>query len=311
LAEALAAHTQGSRAAQESPGERRVDFVREGHLGEDVALDKATSLFSRLIVPKKLRNVLAFRPATDYTARFKFAKELPMITRREAIKTIALTTGALTAASALAQAPAAPQEVFKLPPLGFDYDALEPLIDAETMKIHHDKHHAAYVAKLNAAIAKDASLASKSIEDLLQNLDAVPEAVRTDIRNHGGGHFNHTLFWQHLKKGTGAAQGDVLKAIEKTFGSFAKWQESFGDTAMKVFGSGWAWLVLRKGKLAIESTPNQDSPMSTGGLPLLGIDVWEHAYYLKYQNRRADYVKAFQDVINWEFVGDRFKKLQN
>jgi Fe-Mn family superoxide dismutase len=233
-----------------------------------------------------------------------------MITRRNAIKTIALTTGALVAAGASAQTPATPPEIFKLPPLGYDYDALEPVIDAETMKIHHDKHHAAYVARLNAAVAKEPGLASKTIEELLQNLASQPETVRNDIRNHGGGHFNHTLFWQQLKKGTGGAQGDLLKAIEKTFGSFAKWQEAFGDSAMKVFGSGWAWLVLRNGQLAIENLPNQDTPLSTGGQPVLGLDVWEHAYYLKYQNRRADYVKAFQDVINWEFAGDRFKKLQ-
>ena len=232
-------------------------------------------------------------------------------TRRDAIKTIALTTGAFATAAAVAQTAATPPEVFKLPPLGYDYDALEPVIDAETMKIHHDKHHAAYVAKLNAAIAKEPSLASKSIEDLVANLDKQPESVRTDIRNQGGGHLNHTLFWQHLKKGAGGPQGDLLKAIEKAFGSVAKWQEQFGESAMKVFGSGWTWLVLRGGKLAIENTPNQDSPLSTGGQPLLGIDVWEHAYYLKYQNRRADYVKAFNDVIHWQFVGERYAKLQH
>jgi Fe-Mn family superoxide dismutase len=232
------------------------------------------------------------------------------LTRRDALKTIVLTTGAFAAAGAMAQTTPTPPEVFKLPPLGYDYDALEPLIDAETMKIHHDKHHAAYVARLNAAVAKEPSLASKSIEDLLEKLDSTPEAVRADIRNHGGGHFNHTLFWQLLKKGTGGPQGDLLKAIEKEFSSVAKWQEQFAESAMKVFGSGWTWLVLRNGKLVIENSPNQDSPLTTGGKPLLGIDVWEHAYYLKYQNRRADYVKAFQDVINWEFVGTRFKTLQ-
>ena len=232
------------------------------------------------------------------------------LSRRDAIRTIAFTTGALVTADAFAQPAPVPSEVFKLPPLGYDYDALEPLIDAETMKIHHDKHHAAYVAKLNAAIAKEPSLASKSIEDLVAHLDAAPEGIRSDIRNHGGGHFNHTLFWQQLKKGASGPQGDLLKAMEKSFGSVAKWQEQFSDAAMKIFGSGWAWLVLRGGKLAIESTPNQDSPLSTGGQPLLGIDVWEHAYYLKYQNRRVEYVKAFQDVIHWEFVGARFKKLQ-
>ncbi len=232
-----------------------------------------------------------------------------MITRRTAIQTLATATTALAAGNLFAQAPAvAAPEVFKLPPLGYDYEALEPAIDAETMKIHHDKHHAAYVAKLNAAIAKAPDLASKSIEDLLKNLDAAPEAVRTDIRNHGGGHYNHALFWQLLKKGTGGPQGDLLKAIEAAFGSVAKWQEAFNDAALKQFGSGWSWLVLRGGKLTVEATANQDTPLSKGGLPLLGVDVWEHAYYLRYQNRRADYLKAFQDVINWEFVGQRFAK---
>ena len=232
-----------------------------------------------------------------------------MITRRTAIQTLATATTALAAGNLLAQAPAvAAPEVFKLPPLGYDYEALEPAIDAETMKIHHDKHHAAYVAKLNAAIAKAPDLASKSIEDLLKNLDAAPEAVRTDIRNHGGGHYNHALFWQLLKKGTGGPQGDLLKAIEAAFGTVAKWQEAFSDAALKQFGSGWSWLVLRGGKLTVEATANQDTPLSKGGLPLLGVDVWEHAYYLRYQNRRADYLKAFQDVINWEFVGQRFAK---
>ena len=232
-----------------------------------------------------------------------------MITRRTAIQTLATATTALAAGNLLAQAPAvAAPEVFKLPPLGYDYEALEPAIDAETMKIHHDKHHAAYVAKLNAAIAKAPDLASKSIEDLLKNLDVAPEAVRTDIRNHGGGHYNHALFWQLLKKGTGGPQGDLLKAIEAAFGTVAKWQEAFSDAALKQFGSGWSWLVLRGGKLTVEATANQDTPLSKGGLPLLGVDVWEHAYYLRYQNRRADYLKAFQDVINWEFVGQRFAK---
>ncbi len=229
-----------------------------------------------------------------------------MHTRRTAIKAIA--TAALVGPQLFAQG-TTPTEVFKLAPLPFDYDALEPHIDAETMKLHHDKHHATYVAKLNEAIAKAPDLAGKPIEELLTTLDAVPEALRPAIRNHGGGHYNHALFWQHLKKDTGGPQGDLLRHIEKTFGSFAKWQDLFGDAAAKQFGSGWAWLVLRDGKLAIEATANQDSPLSTGGTPLLGIDVWEHAYYLKYQNRRADYIKAFQEVINWEFAADRYKKL--
>ena len=234
-----------------------------------------------------------------------------MMNRRSAIQTLATASTVLAASDIFAQAPAAAPaapETFKLPPLGYDYEALEPAIDAETMKIHHDKHHAAYVAKLNAAIAKAPDLASKSIEELLKGLATLPEAIRGDIRNHGGGHYNHALFWQHLKKGTGGPQGALLKAIESTFGSVAKWQELFSDAAMKQFGSGWSWLVLRGGKLVVEATANQYTPLSTGGFPLLGVDVWEHAYYLHYQNRRADYLKAFQDVINWEFVGERFAK---
>ena len=235
-----------------------------------------------------------------------------MITRREVLKNLALTTGALTLSSNLAsaQAPAAPAEgVFKLPPLGYDYDALEPYIDAETMKLHHDKHHAAYVSKLNLAIAGAPGLEKKSIEEILTNLDAVPEAVRKDIRNQGGGHANHSLLWQTLKKNeNGKPTGDLAKAIDASFVGFAKFQDDFATAATKVFGSGWAWLVWKNGKLVIESSANQDSPYSTGGIPLLGIDVWEHAYYLKYQNRRADYIKAFQNVINWDFVAERFNQ---
>ncbi len=235
-----------------------------------------------------------------------------MQTRRLALKNLALTTGALTLGSHLlqAQAPAEPPAVFKLPPLGYDYDALEPFIDAETMKIHHDKHHAAYVSKLNQAIVGAPGFESKPIEEILAKLDTVPEAVRKDIRNQGGGHANHSLFWQTLKKNeNGKPTGELAKAMDTTFGSFAKFQDQFAAAATKVFGSGWTWLVWKDKKLAIESAPNQDSPYSTGGVPLLGIDVWEHAYYLKYQNRRADYIKAFQNVVNWDFVGERFAKV--
>ena len=233
-----------------------------------------------------------------------------MTTRRNALKTIALTTGALTLGSHLlhSQAPAAEAPaVFKLPPLGYDYDALEPFIDAETMKIHHDKHHAAYVSKLNQAIAGAPGFVSKPIEEILAKLDTVPEAVRKDIRNHGGGHANHSLFWQTLKKNeNGKPAGELAKAVDTAFGSFAKFQDDFGTAATKVFGSGWAWLVWKDKKLSIESAPNQDSPYSTGGVPLLGLDVWEHAYYLKYQNRRVEYVAAFQNVVNWDFVSARY-----
>jgi Fe-Mn family superoxide dismutase len=237
-----------------------------------------------------------------------------MITRRDVLKNLAFGTGALAFGTCIgfAQAPAAPEAegVFKLPPLGYDYDALEPFIDTETMKLHHDKHHAAYVSKLNQAIAAAPGLEKKPIEEILANLDAVPEAVRKDIRNQGGGHANHSLLWQTLKKSEGAkAAGELGKAIDATFESFPKFQEAFATAAGKVFGSGWAWLVWKDKKLAIESSSNQDSPISTGGFPLLGIDVWEHAYYLKYQNRRADYIKAFQNVINWEFVAERYNSV--
>ncbi|MDR3406057.1 MAG: superoxide dismutase [Chthoniobacter sp.] len=236
-----------------------------------------------------------------------------MITRRHILKSLVLTTGAfaLSRTPIFAQKPAAaPADgVFKLPPLGYGYDALEPFIDTETMKIHHDKHHAAYVAKLNTAIAGAPGLEKKPIEEILTNLDAVPEAVRKDIRNQGGGHANHSLFWQTLKKNeNGKPIGELAKAIDTSFGSFGQFQDTFGTAATKVFGSGWAWLVWKDKKLTVDSSANQDSPYSTGGVPLLGIDVWEHAYYLKYQNRRPEYIKAFQSVINWDFVSERFSK---
>jgi Fe-Mn family superoxide dismutase len=232
-----------------------------------------------------------------------------MQTRRSAIQTLATTVAAFAAGDLFAQSAAATGEgAHKLPPLGYAFDALEPVIDAKTMEIHHDKHHAAYVKNLNDALAKAPELAKKSLEDLLKGLNEIPEASRAAIRNNGGGHYNHTLFWQHLKKGSGGPQGDLLKAVEKDFGSVAKWQELFSEAAMKQFGSGWAWLAIKDGKLAVVATPNQDTPLSAGATPLLGIDVWEHAYYLKYQNRRADYVKAFQDVIDWNFVGTRYAK---
>ena len=239
-----------------------------------------------------------------------------MINRRHALKTMALTSGALalTPAALRAQTPVAaatPAEgVFKLPPLGYDYDALEPHLDAETMKIHHDKHHAAYVGKLNEAIAQAPELGKKSVEDILKDLAAVPEAIRSAVRNQGGGHANHAYFWQTLKKnGGGKPKGELAAAIDKTFGSLDKFREEFAAAGMKVFGSGWAWLVWRGGKLAIEGSPNQDSPLSSGGVPILGLDVWEHAYYLKYQNRRVEYVAAFQNVVNWDFVSARYAEV--
>jgi Fe-Mn family superoxide dismutase len=231
-----------------------------------------------------------------------------MLSRRDALKTLALTTSAVAFGHSNSEAQTL-GEVHKLPPLGYDYDALEPFIDAETMKLHHDKHHAAYVAKLNQALEKEPSLATRPLEDLLRNLDSLPESVRMDIRNQGGGHYNHTLFWQLLrKKENNAPTGEIAKALEGGFGSVESFLEQIQTAGLKQFGSGWSWLVFRAGKLSIETTPNQDCPLSTGGYPLLGLDVWEHAYYLKYQNRRAEYLKALVQILNWDFIGERFKQ---
>ncbi len=192
-----------------------------------------------------------------------------------------------------------------LPALPYSYDALEPHFDAQTMTIHHTKHHQTYVDKLNAALEGHPDLQNKTVEELLSNLNAVPENIRTAVRNHGGGHKNHSLWWPMLKKDV-AAKGDVIQAIEAKFSSLDKFKEQFSTAAANLFGSGWAWLVLGNGQLEIVSTPNQDNPLSQGKKPVLGIDVWEHAYYLKYQNRRPDYIKAFFNVINWEKVNEYF-----
>ena len=195
----------------------------------------------------------------------------------------------------------------QLPPLPYDFAALEPHIDTQTMQIHHGKHHAAYVTNLNAALENHADLASKSAEDLIRNLAAVPEAVRTAVRNNGGGHVNHTMFWQIMGPGKGGAPSGALgAAIASTFGSFDAFKEQLAKAGMTRFGSGWAWLVEANGKLAIESTANQDNPMMEGKRPIMGVDVWEHAYYLKYQNRRADYLAAWWNVVNWDEVAKRF-----
>jgi superoxide dismutase, Fe-Mn family len=242
-----------------------------------------------------------------------------MMTRRQAIKTTALASAALaTLPSAIAQtnstAPAAaPSGPFTLPPLPYAYDALEPFIDAETMHIHHDKHHAAYVANLNKAVGQVQWGAEITpVENLLRNnLVAVPESIRTAIRNNGGGHYNHSLFWQMMKKdGGGEPTGELSKAIDTAFGNFSTFKEKFSKAALGQFGSGWAWLVLDGGALKIEPTPNQDTPLSTGKTPLLGLDVWEHAYYLKYQNKRVDYIAAWFNVVNWDFVSERFAKFK-
>ena len=239
-----------------------------------------------------------------------------MPTRRSLLRSGLFATAALPFAGqnllGQASAPAAP-EIFKLAPLPYAADALEPHIDSQTMAIHHGKHHATYVAKLNEALAKLPTKPKGTLEELtkmLASLDSVPEDIRTAVRNHGGGHYNHTLFWESLSAKGGQPRGDLLKAIESAFKSkddcIAKLQEMGG----KVFGSGWVWLAYdaRSNAVAITTTPNQDTPLAAGHTPLLGIDVWEHAYYLKYQNRRPDYLKAVVNVINWDVVAGRYEK---
>ena len=196
---------------------------------------------------------------------------------------------------------------YQLPELPYAYDALTPYIDEETMHLHHDKHHNTYVTNLNAAIEKYPELGSKTIEELMSNLDAIPEDIRTAVRNNGGGHVNHTFFWEILAPNAGGVPtGEVKEAIDATFGSFDKFKEEFAAAATTRFGSGWAWLVLDGGKLSIISTPNQDSPLSEGKTPILGLDVWEHAYYLNYKNVRPEYIKAFWNIVNWDEVAKRY-----
>ncbi len=196
----------------------------------------------------------------------------------------------------------------QLPPLPYDAAALEPHIDAQTMQIHHGKHHAAYVNNLNTALEKHPGLQGKSAEDLIKNLSAVPEDARTAVRNNGGGHVNHTMFWQIMGAGKGGAPtGAIGDAITSTFGSFDTFKEQMNKGGAGRFGSGWVWLVEANGKLAVESTANQDNPMMDGLTPVMGLDVWEHAYYLKYQNRRPEYIAAWWNVVNWDEVGRRLK----
>lgn len=195
----------------------------------------------------------------------------------------------------------------ELPKLPYPYDALEPHIDARTMEIHHTKHHQAYINKLNEALQGHQALQAKSVEELLRDFESVPEAIRTAVRNHGGGHANHSLFWTVMSpKGGGEPKGDLAKAIRNAFGDFATFRKTFSDAAAGRFGSGWAWLVIHNGKLAVEDTPNQNSPLMEGKTPILGLDVWEHAYYLKYQNRRPEYIEAWWNVVHWEEVARRF-----
>lgn len=201
------------------------------------------------------------------------------------------------------------QGPFKLPPLPYSYDALEPYIDTQTMMLHHDKHHAAYVEKLNEAVNKYPELKDKSLEYLLTNLDKLPSDVRETIRNNGGGHYNHSLFWTIMGKDKGGQpKGKLKEDIVKTFGSFDNFKKEFKASALNRFGSGWSWLIKDKdGKLKIVSTPNQDSPIMSGISPIMGLDVWEHAYYLKYQNRRGDYIDNWWNVVNWDEIEKRYK----
>jgi len=242
--------------------------------------------------------------------------------RRQVLQTFALAAAALPlrSASAFAQSaapaatpaatPPAPTGPFSLPPLGYAFDALEPHFDAQTMQIHHGKHHAAYVANLNKAVAGRKEVEGWSLDRLVRDLAQVPEDIRTAVRNHGGGHANHTLFWTQLKaNGAKKPAGELATAIDAAFGSFDGFRAKFDAAAGSVFGSGWAWLVADgKGAVRVTTTPNQDSPITGGDHPLMGLDVWEHAYYLKYQNRRADFIAAFHQVLDWDAVAARYRE---
>ena len=198
---------------------------------------------------------------------------------------------------------------FQLPPLPYAFDALEPYVDAKTMELHHGKHHQTYVDKLNKALEGHADLQAKPLVELISNLDAIPQDIRGAVRNHGGGHFNHSLFWSIMKKGGGGEpKQDLASAINSAFGSFADFKSKFSTAAANVFGSGWVWVSVADGKLVMTASPNQDNTFMTkdGGKPIFGLDVWEHAYYLKYQNRRPEYIDAWWNVINWDAVADNF-----
>ena len=233
-----------------------------------------------------------------------------MMTRRELLRATAASTLALSTPvlSASSRAAAAEQAGFTLPPLPYAFDALEPHIDAKTMEIHHDRHHAAYVANLNKALEGQSAWLKMTPLEVISKLAEVPEKIRTAVRNNGGGHYNHTLFWTVMSKNGGEPAGELKKALEDSFGTVADFQAAFTDAAMKQFGSGWAWLIPGKEKpLQIVATANQDNPVMFGQpAPILGVDVWEHAYYLKYQNRRADYLAAWFKVVNWDQVAANY-----
>jgi Fe-Mn family superoxide dismutase len=198
---------------------------------------------------------------------------------------------------------------FELPPLTYDYAALEPYIDEATMKLHHDKHHQTYITNLNGAIEKHPELASKSAEDLIRDLASIPEDIRKVVQNNGGGHVNHTMFWEIMgPKGGGEPDGAIGAQIKADFGDFEAFKKTFNETTAKQFGSGWGWLIFEGGKLKIVTTANQDNPISQGHFPILGNDVWEHAYYLKYQNKRPDYLAAWWNTVNWDAINERFAK---
>lgn len=202
---------------------------------------------------------------------------------------------------------------YEVPPLPYDYSALEPYIDTQTMQLHHDKHHAAYVTNLNAAIQSHAQFASLPVEQLIQRLNELPENIRTAVRNNGGGHANHSMFWRIMTpNGGGQPGGDLANAINSTFGSFDQFKAAFNDAGVKRFGSGWAWLILdQNGNLQVISTANQDSPLMEGNFPIMGNDVWEHAYYLKYQNRRPEYLNAWWNVVNWNEIEKRYQQAKS
>jgi superoxide dismutase, Fe-Mn family len=226
------------------------------------------------------------------------------LTRRKFLAGSAAVAAVALARDAYAQAAPGP---FQLPPLGYPFNALEPHIDARTMEIHHDRHHAAYVANLNNAVKDHSNIASMPLQDILAKLGEMPEAVRTALRNNGGGHANHTMFWQIMGPGGGQPQGDVAAAITRDLGGLQKLQDDFNAAGLRVFGSGWVVVtVTREGKLALETKPNQDTPLMESKRVLFGNDVWEHAYYLNYQNRRGDYLKAWWNVVNWGKVGERY-----
>lgn len=237
---------------------------------------------------------------------------MPRVTRRHALKSAAATAAVLTLAPTLSAAPVAPnaQPVtgpFTLPKLPYAYDALVPHISERIMHIHHDRHHRAYVTALNAAVANHADLQKMSVEDLLRNIAKVPMAIRQTVINNGGGHANHSLFWEVMgPKAGGEPGGDLGKAIAKAFGSFKQFQMQLKTAGLTRFGSGWSWLVVNKGQLAIESSGNQDSPLMAGKTPILGCDVWEHAYYLQYENMRNNYIDAWWNVVNWTNVGQKY-----